>query len=84
MTVAEWNDLLDYAQNVCSKLAEHGYTVTAHPYYMHDLGRGVELRVHDRLGGVLTTYASGSSTYYGVDSLKKALDKCAERILREC
>lgn len=84
MTVTEWNDLLDYAQKLCSRLATHGYTVTAHPYQMHDLGRGVELRVHDRMGGLHTTYASGSSSNYSVYELKASLDNCAERILREC
>ena len=84
MTVSEWNELLDHAQALCNKLAEHGYYVTPCPYYLHDGGKGIELQVHDSTGGLYTTYASGSSTYYGVESLKKALDKNAERILREC
>lgn len=82
MKLKEWNEVLDYAVDVCRELEENGYNIKAEQYYMYDGRKGVFLIVLDRDGEEFRRYASG--THDTVETYKQYIDMNKRRIIAEC
>ena len=82
LKLKEWNEVLDYANEVCIELCDNGYDVKAKQYSMYDGMKGVYLIVHDRDGKEFQRYASG--IHDTVEMFKRYIDINKRRIMTEC
>ena len=76
-----WNEVLDYANEVCRELCDNGYDVKAKQYSMYDRRKGVYLIVYDRDGKEFQRYASG--IHDTVEMFKRYINMNKRRIMTE-
>ena len=77
-----WNEVLDYANEVCRELCDNGYDVKVKQYSMYDGRKGIFLIVCDRDGKEFKRYASG--IHDTTEMFKRYIDMNKNRIMVEC
>ena len=71
LKLGEWNEVLDYADQIEKELTSKGYNVRLHEYSMYDGRKGIYLTLYDNHNKVHQQYASGvHNSIYG--KLKRA------------
>ena len=79
--LTEWNNLLDYGNELCNKLKENGIDVRLKPYCTYDGRKGLSFQVFDKCGNLFTEYKSGVDTY---NTMKYIMFLNAKRIYSGC
>lgn len=82
LKLREWNEVLDYADDVCRELLANGYNVKVKQYSMYDGRKGIFLIVLDRDGKEFQRYASG--IHDTAEMFKRYIDMNKRRIIKEC
>ena len=59
LKLREWNEVLDYADQIEEELISNGYNVKLHEYSMYDGRKGIYLTLYDNHNKVHQQYASG-------------------------
>lgn len=78
----EWNNINEYANEICNSLKSKGYNIKPKSYSMHDGRKGLYLQVFDNENNFFTQYATGIHT--NLSDMKNAIDSMVKRIVTEC
>lgn len=81
MKLNEWNELIEYGNELCNDLKEKGYDVRLTPYTLYDGRRGFIMQVLDSVGGVFKEYYSGFGEF---EMVKASISVNARKIFTEC
>lgn len=82
LKLKEWNEVLDYADEVCRDLNNKGYDVKVKQYSVYDGRKGIYLIVYDRDGKEFQRYASGIQS--NVNMFKDYINMNKRQIIAEC
>lgn len=78
MSIADWNKTIEYANNLCNELNEHGRNVRIRPYTMYDGRKGLYMQLFDCFNNFYNEYATGIWNTF--DEMKRALERTAQMI----
>ena len=81
VTLNEWNDLIEYGNEICDTLNKKGYNVKLNIYKMYDGRKGLSLDVFDKSGKFYRDYCTG---IYSYNIMKENLYISMKKIIEEC
>ena len=81
LKLREWNEVLDYADDVYRELVANGYNVKVKQYSIYDGRKGIYLIVYDGQNVEYQRYASG--IHDTAEMFKRYIDMNKRRIIKE-
>lgn len=82
LKLREWNEVLDYADQIEKELTSKGYNIRLHEYSMYDGRKGIYLTLYDNHNKVHQQYASG--VHNSVKEYKRYIDYYKRKFIEEC
>ena len=82
LKLREWNEVLDYADQIEEELTSEGYNVRLHEYSMYNGEHGIYLTLYDNHNKVHQQYASG--VHNNVKEYKRYIDYYKRKLIEEC
>lgn len=77
----EWNELINYGNELCYQLKDNGYDVRLRSYTLYDGRQGLIMQMFDAFGHVFKEYYSGVDTFA---TMKNNMSMNVRRIMTEC
>ena len=81
LKLKEWNEILDYADQIEKELVSHGYNVKLDEYTMYDGKRGIDFILYDNHNIAYKKYSTG--VHDSVEKYKKHIDYYKGRLIYE-
>ena len=85
LKLSEWNELCEYAQNICNNFKEDNIDVRYKPYTaytLYDRKKGIYFQVFDSNGEFYKKYNSGICDSF--EEMKLSLNRMVLRIIKDC
>lgn len=81
MKLKEWNEVLDYVDELEEELNNNGYNMKFKPYSMYDGRQGINLMLFDNHGNVFKNYYSG--VHDSIEEYKRFINYYKHKLLSE-
>ena len=81
LKLREWNEILDYADQIEKELVSNGYNIKLDEYTMYDGKRGIDFILYDNHNEAYKQYSTG--VHDSVEEYKKYIDYCKTRLIYE-
>ena len=81
LKLREWNNILDYADQIEKELVSNGYNIKLDEYSMYDGERGIDFISYDNHNTVYKKYSTG--VHDSVEEYKRSIDYCKNKLIDE-
>lgn len=79
LKLREWNEVLDYADQIEEELTSDGYNVKLREYTVYDGNKGIFLILYDNHNQIFEQYSSG--VHDTVNGYKKYIDYYKKKLM---